>query len=221
MDNKIRILLVDDHQIFREGIELMFSDVDDIEVVDVSSDGENALKKIRLHKPDIVVLDISMPEKSGLEVLATLEEQQLQTKVLVLSMHIKEDYILKAMKDGVKGYLPKQETTKNELIKAIKTIHEGQDYFHHSVEEVITKYFINKAKQKETPAEKDYNSLTKREKEVLNLVVEGLTNQEISEKLFVNIRTVETHKTNILQKLQLKNSVELVKFAIKNKLVDL
>ncbi|MFA4851589.1 MAG: response regulator transcription factor [Bacteroidales bacterium] len=220
MSNKIKVLIIDDHQIFRDGILSMFSEVDDIEITGVASDGEEALEKMELLMPDVLLLDISMPKLGGLELLTILNKKYPDSKVIVLSMHTKDEYIYKAVNAGAYGYLPKQNTSKDELLNAIRTVHKGEEYLNEAVIQVMQKSHILK-NTTGIDFHKKYNTLTKREREIVRLVAEGLSNQEIAGKLFVNIRTVETHKTNILQKLNLKNSVDLVKFAIKNNLLEL
>lgn len=219
--DKVKVLLVDDHQIFRDGIQSLFKDEEEIEIVGVATSGGEAIQKIMQLKPDICLLDISMPDLSGIEVMERINNENIKCSFLVLSMHNSEDYIFKAIRAGAKGYLPKEETTKAELHRAIRFIAKDQEYYSDSVAEIMKAHFLQKAKNQNKNAEKGYEQLSKREVQVLKLVVEGLTNSEIAAKLFVNIRTVETHKTNILQKLQLKNTVELVKFAIKNNLLEL
>jgi len=220
MNDKIKVLIIDDHRIFRDGILSMFNEVDDIEITGVVSDGEEALEKTESLKPDVLLLDISMPKLGGLELLPILNKKYPDSKVLVLSMHTKEEYIYKAINAGAYGYLPKQNTSKEELLNAIRTVHKGEEYLNEAVIRVMQK--SHNLKNTASPdSHKNYNTLTKREGEIVRLVAEGLTNQEIAGKLFVNIRTVETHKTNILQKLNLKNSVDLVKFAIRNNLLEI
>ncbi len=133
-------------------------------------------------------------------------------------MHTHPEVIFQTVRQGAHGFLPKEETRKEDLIKAIYALYQGQEYYHESVKNTLNEYFINKARN-QTP-QPGIHALTRREKEVLKWVVEGLSNQEIADKLFVNIRTIESHKSNILQKLGLKNTVELVKFAIRHHLVD-
>lgn len=217
---KIKLLIVDDHQIFRDGVLSLFSDVDEIAIVGLASDGVEAIEKTRILHPDVVILDISLPGISGIDVLKDITRTN-GTNVLILSMHTKEEYIFKAISAGAKGYLPKEDTTKQELVHAVKAVAKGEEYFTKSVGKVMQRYFMENAKKESSKKAEDINKLTKREKEILKLVVEGLSNQEIADKLFVNIRTVETHKTNIMNKLELKNTVELIKFAIKNKLLEI
>lgn len=217
---KIKVLIVDDHQIFRDGVLSLFSGVEEITIVGLASDGVEAIEKTRLLHPDVVILDISLPGISGIDVLKDITSTN-GSNVLILSMHTKEEYVFKAISAGAKGYLPKEDTTKEELVNAVKVVARGDEYYTNSVGQIMQRYFMQKAKNGNPDNRKDYNALTKREKEILKLVVEGLSNQEIADKLFVNIRTIETHKTNIMNKLELKNTVELVKFAIKNRLVEI
>jgi DNA-binding NarL/FixJ family response regulator len=217
----IKVILVDDHQIFRDGIVSLFSDQDEIQIVDVASDGDEALNRMQYSKPDVMLLDISMPGKSGIEVISEAKAILPELKILILSMHTGEEYIFKAIRAGALGFLAKQNTTKTELLKAIKSIYEGREYFNESIALIMQQHYVNNARNVDDVAKTNYNLLSNREKEILMLVLEGLSNNEISKKLFVHIRTVETHKTNVMQKLGLKNSIELVKFAIKNDLFDI
>jgi DNA-binding NarL/FixJ family response regulator len=220
MSNKIKVLIIDDHQIFRDGISSLFNEVDDIVVIGYASDGEDALTKIDQLDPDVLLLDISLPKITGFDLMKIVNKKYPDIKILVLSMHTKDEYIYEAMKAGAFGYLPKQNTSKDELLNAVRTVFKGEEYLNEDVIRVMQKSHSAKSPMS-SDFRKNFNALTKREREIVSLVVEGLTNQEIADKLFVNIRTVETHKTNILQKLQLKNSVDLVKFAIKNNLLEL
>lgn len=218
---KIKVLVADDHQIFRDGIISLFSDVSDVEVADIASNGLEVLTKYKATQPDIVLLDLSMPEMPGLEVISALKRLAPESKILVLSMHTGEFYVQKAMQAGVNGYLPKQNTNREEMMKAIRAIYNGESYFHESISGITENIIQNKPLVMDEATKEDYSLLTNREKEIIWLVVEGYSNPEIAGKLFVHIRTVETHKTNIMQKLGLKNSVELVKFAIKYNLLEM
>jgi len=218
---KIRVLLVDDHRIFRDGVISLFDDEKEIEIVDVASNGKEALEKLKFIKADVILLDLSLNGISGIEVLKIINENYSDNNVLILSMHTEEEFVFKAISSGAKGYLPKENTNKQELMNAIRLVSRGEEYYSDSIEKIMQKYFLNKAKHFNDENNVDYNLLTKREKEILKLIVEGLSNSEIADKLFVNIRTVETHKTNIIKKLKLKNVIELVKYAIKNNLVEI
>lgn len=217
---KITVILVDDHPIFRDGIKSMFENSEEVAIVDEASNGIEAIDKAFSLKPDVLIVDLSMPGITGIELIERIREFNKETAIIVLSMHSKEDYIFKAIRAGANGYLPKEETTKEELLKAIHEVRKGNEYFSHSVSQTMQKHFLNEAKNNQTDLP-DYESLSKREKEVLKLVIEGLSNTEVAAKLFVSLRTVETHKSNILQKLQLKNTVELVKFALKHNLLEI
>lgn len=217
---KIKILLVDDHQIVRDGIKALLSGINDIEIAGEASDGNEALIKTETLKPHLVIMDISMPEVSGIEVTKTITQKFPQVYVLILSMYTEEDFIMSAIEAGIKGYLPKN-TTREELLKAIRTIYSGKDYYGELISQIILKSYINTAQKKNSPEEKDIKCLSSREIEILKLIVEGLNNQEIADKLFISIRTVESHKSHIMQKLELKTTVDMVKFAIKNNLVSI
>jgi DNA-binding NarL/FixJ family response regulator len=220
MSNRIKVLIIDDHQIFRDGIGSLFNEADDIIVSGFASNSEEAMERIEQIKPDVLLLDISLPKISGFDLMKIVIKKYPDIKILILSMHTKDEYIYQAVNEGAFGYLPKQNTSKEELIDAVRTVFNGGKYLKEDVIRVMQKGHIIKNTIDHNFRE-NYNTLTKREREIVSMVVEGLTNHEISNKLFVNIRTVETHKTNILQKLQLKNSVDLVKFAIKNNLLEL
>lgn len=219
MKTRIRVILVDDHQIIRDGLSNMLNEAPDIEFCGGAADVAKALELIRKTSPDIVITDLSMPGRSGIDLIRRIGEKHPGTSVLVLSMYITEDYIFNALKAGARGYLPKQDTTKTELLKAIRTIARGEEFFSDSVAQVISKLYSHSAKMLSTPdAMARKASLTARETEILRLYTEGLSNQEIAECLNISTRTVETHKNNIMQKYNFKSTVDMVKFAIRNNL---
>ena len=219
MNTKIRVLLVDDHQIIRDGLINMLKEAPDIEVCGGAPDSAKALEMIIKTSPDVVITDLSMPGKSGIELIRRISEKHPQIRVLVLSMYVTEDYIFNALKAGARGYLPKQDTTKSDLLKAIRTISGGEEYFSDSVAQVISKLYSHSAKSTSTPDSMARKaSLTSRETEILRLYTEGLSNLEIANQLNISVRTVETHKNNIMQKYNFKSTVDMVKFAIRNKL---
>lgn len=219
MDN-IKVILADDHQLVRDGIRSLIKDAKNIEVIEEASDGYELLEKLKTTKPDIIVLDVSMPRLSGIEAIKKITDEFPAVKVLVLSMFTSEEYIFNAIKAGAKGYLPKN-TSKKELLEAIYSINAGNEYFSDSISNIILKSYIRKAKTNDDYSGKRQNVLSSRELEILTLFAEGSTNQEIAEKLFISIRTVESHKNHIMQKLELKTTVDLVKFAIKNNIIQL
>lgn len=218
--NKIKIILVDDHQIVRDGIKALIYDTGNIEIIGEATNGYELFELLKAKTPDIILLDISLPKISGIEVAKILETDHKQVKVLMLSMYTSEDFIFNALKAGIKGYLPKN-TTKDELLLAINEVYNGREYFSKSISDIILKSYINKARYGMEISHNNLDILTGREREILQYVAEGINNQDIAETLCISIRTVETHKTSIMKKLELNNAVDLVKFAIKNKIIEL
>lgn len=216
MNKKIKVLIADDHKIFREGIVSILQDVEDVEIVAQASDGREALQLLETIKADLILMDISMGDFSGLKATRLIKEKYPEIKVLVLSMHSEIQYIQELLEAGASGYLLKDGGTK-ELLNAIHTVAGGDTYYSREVSSALVAYFTrgNQAAQdiKAIP-------LTPREKEVLRLIAEEYSNQEIAARLFISIRTVDTHKRNLLEKLQLKNTAGLVKYAIKMGLVE-
>lgn len=214
----IKIILVDDHQIVRDGIKALLKDEEAVEILAEAQSGEEIIDLLGKITPDMLIMDISMPGASGIETAKQVSKTYPQVKLLFLSMFLNEDFILGAINAGAKGYLPKN-TTKAELIQAINSIMQGKEYFNKEVSDIIMQNYVKKAKEKDTA--KDFKViLTGREIEILKLFADGLTNQEIAELLFISVRTVESHKTHIMQKLGLKSTVEVIKYAIKNNITS-
>jgi len=217
---KIKIILVDDHQIVRDGIKALLTEIPDLAVIGEASDATELASKLLVLKPDIIILDISMPGMSGIEITRKLISEHPETKIMILSMYTHEDFIFNAIKAGAKGYLPKN-TTRKEIVDAVHAIYKGEVYFSESISNIILKSYIKKVKTGDETDEKTKASLSKRELEILKLFAEGQSNQQIADKLFISIRTVESHKNHIMQKLELDTTVDLIKFAIKNKIIEL
>ena len=218
--SQIRIVLVDDHQIVRDGIKALLTGTPEILVVGEAGNGQELLEILKKEEVDIVILDISLPGGSGIEITKTLTQEFAGIKVLILSMHTGEDFIFNAIKAGAKGYLPKN-TTRKEILEAVHAIYQGEEFFSESISNIILKSYIKKAKNEEQEPEANEEKLTTREMEILKLFAGGLSNQEIADKLFISIRTVESHKNHIMQKLELDSTVDLIKFAIKNKIIEI
>jgi DNA-binding NarL/FixJ family response regulator len=218
----IKVILVDDHQIIRDGLTNMLREAEDIDLLGCAGDYPSALKLITQSKPDVLITDLSLPGTSGIDLIGKIHAMDPDIRILVLSMYVTEDYIFNALKAGAMGYLPKQDTTKADLIRAIRTIDKGGQYFSDSIAQIISRLFTHAA-QKSTVPEKVAKAmdLTAREKEILRLYADGNSNQEISEKLNISVRTVETHKNNIMQKYNFRSTVDMVKFAIRNNLSEL
>ena len=213
-------MLVDDHRLVRDGIKALLSHTVDLEIVGEASDGIELLEKLPSLRPDIVIMDISLPGRSGIEITKQICQEYPEIKVLILSMYNSEDFIFNSIKAGAKGYLPKN-ITRNELLEAIYAIESGEEFFSESVSKIMVKSYVKRATDAEKVQEKPDEILTSRELEILKLYAEGFINKEIGDKLDISIRTVETHKNHIMRKLGLKSTVEMVKFAIRNKIVEL
>jgi DNA-binding NarL/FixJ family response regulator len=215
---KIRLILVDDHQLVRTGIANLLSGEPGFEIIGEAADAKDFFALLKQTVPDIAILDIALPGLSGIEITKKLHQEFPGIRILILSMHTSEEFIFNAINSGARGYLPKN-TSRKELIEAIYAIQRGEEYFAESISNVILKSYIRKAKSDSPDTENNENLLSKREIEVLKLFAEGMTNQEIADKLFISIRTVESHKNHIMARLELKTTVDLVKFAIRNNIV--
>lgn len=206
----IKLILADDHKLFREGVRSILESSEDFEIIDEVANGRTLISSLREKETDLIILDISMPGLSGIEATRLIKKEYPCLKILILSMHSEESFIRSAIEAGASGYLPK-EIDHNELIEAIHIIHEGGNYYSKDISNKLINSYLNKEKQ----------NLTPREKEIVALVCDGLTNKEIADRLSISVRTVDCHKNNILQKLGLRSSVDLVKYAIKNQLISL
>ncbi len=220
MSEKVKIIMVDDHQIVRDGIKALISDEPWIDIIGEASNHHELFALLKTLKPDMIMLDISMPEMSGIEIARQLTIDRPEIKLLMLSMYMSEEFITNAIEAGAKGYLTKT-TTQEEIINALKVINEGGEFYSDSVSNILLKSFIKKTQNKVSDTKEQPIILTKRENEILKHFAEGLSNKEIADRLFISIRTVESHKNNIMQKLDLKSTVELIKYAIKNKIIEL
>jgi DNA-binding NarL/FixJ family response regulator len=217
---KIKIILVDDHQLVRDGIKALLTGIQDIAIIGEASDSEELFRELDNIIPDLLIMDISLPGISGIEITKKICNEYPGINVLILSMYNNEEFIFNALKAGARGYLPKN-TSREELLEAIYSINRGEEFFGDSISKIMLKSYVKRATDEDNPADKTYAILTSREIEILKLYVEGLINKEISDKLDISIRTVETHKNHIMRKLGLKTTVELVKFAIRNKIVEI
>ncbi|MEM6737473.1 MAG: response regulator transcription factor [Bacteroidota bacterium] len=205
----INVALADDHEIVRNGIKMLLEMDSEIQVIWEASDGEETLKKIHTKKPDVLIADIRMPLKNGLEVASDLKERP-DIKVIILTMHNESEYILKSLEYGADGYLLK-DTSKSEFIKAIKMINGGQKYYSGDISNTIINSFTPQSTDKVSASEPKEYPLTKREKEILKLIYNGVGNKEIADQLGKSIRTIETHRFNIMKKLEVNNITELLK----------
>jgi len=216
---RIKVILVDDHQIVRDGIKALINDDPSINIITEASSAAELMDKLETYRPDVILMDINLPDSTGIELTKELKETKPEIKILILSMHMGEDFIVNAIEAGAKGYLPKT-TSKKELLSAINTIAKGEDYFNETISNILIKSYVKRAQTPKKEEEKIID-LTRREKEIITLFALGLSNKEIADKLFISIRTVESHKNNIMNKLELKSTVDLVKFALKNNYIEL
>jgi len=215
---KINIVLADDHVLVRNGLKAMLDSDTGINVVGEASNGAEALEVAKRLRPDILVLDIRMPEMNGLEAAAKVEAYSPNTKPVILSMHDSEEYVLQALDSGAYGYLLK-DTDKNEFVKALKHIHAGNKYFSGAVSNVLANRLLNTKPYIKNVAVEDQYHLTKKEKEILRMVIDGRQNKHISESLGKSVRTIETHRFNIMKKMGVNNAIDMVNKAVKENLL--
>ena len=213
MDAGLRVVIADDHTVVREGIRAVLEGVDGLVVVGEAGDGDQALALTRELGPDVVVLDVNMPVRTGLEVAGALHEEGCPTRVLMLSMHDDPEYVLQAVRAGADGYVLK-DVAPSELRDAVRAVHEGREYFTARVTQQLSV-----ALRKEIEAEHlrmRLGSLTPREREVLLRIADGLTNREIGERLEISPRTVETHRERVMNKLRIRTVAGLTRFVVQH-----
>ena len=208
----INILLAEDHSVMRTGLRLVLERQPDFRVVGEASDGREAVALAQQHKPDVIVMDIGMPNLNGIEAARQVTTSLPQTCVVILSMHSDEAYVLRALKAGARGYLLK-ESAESDLISAIRAVHNGKAFFSPAVSRMLVEDYVRQLQDREI--EDSYELLTTREREVLQLLAEGKNNKEVAGILNLSLYTVETHRSNIFQKLNLHSGAELILYAIR------
>jgi DNA-binding NarL/FixJ family response regulator len=218
--DKIKVLLVDDHTILRDGIASILSHVEGIEVVGGLSSGEEAVNTFKQYNPHVILMDILMSGMTGLEATRWIKEQESGIKVIIISSEIKKEFVSTGIKCGIDGYLPK-DVDKETLVTAIRAVSKGEKYFNSAITNLVFEDFYHGEKDGKKRNRKIAEGLTKRESEILELIASGKTNQEVADGLFISTKTVETHKANILEKLGLRNTAELVKYAIRKNIISL
>ena len=214
---KIKILLADDHKLFRDGLRTMLGEQKNIEVVGDAVDGMMALELAGKLKPDIILMDISMPGLNGIEATRRIGAEYPDIFVIILSMHSERRFVVESLKAGARGYFLKDSAIE-ELIRAIETVKCGQVFLSSQITDFVVKDYMRLSDTKEVSA---YSLLSGREREVLQLLAEGKSTREIAEKLFVSVKTVETHRKQIMNKLDIRSIAELTKYAIREGLTDL
>lgn len=213
----ITVFIVDDHKIFRQGIQSLIDYEKDIDVIGTAGSVQEFMANILDYEPDIILMDISLKDGEGPDATKWIIEKKPKAKVLIFSMHQEDKYVKKVLKSGASGYLLKDAGTE-EMLKAIRVVHSGETFYSNPIMQSIVKQFMD-----DKPSKKSLvgQNLTKRELEVLKLITDEKSNKEIANILFISKRTVDAHKRNLLEKLQVKNTVGLVKHAIKLGLIDL
>lgn len=215
---KIRVLIADDHAIVREGIRLILALHDDIEVVGEAADGSEAIDKIGKLSPEVVLMDIAMPGLGGLEATLEVTKMRPESKVLVLTQYDDAEYIYRFLKAGAAGYVLKK-AVGTELVSAIRAVSQGKSFLDPAIVDKVVKGFLEQPDVAES--EILYDSLSDREKQVLKLVAEGHTSRQIADVLSLSIKTVMTHRLNLMEKLAIHNRAELIKYAIRKGLIQL
>ncbi|MFH0768892.1 MAG: response regulator transcription factor [Chloroflexota bacterium] len=215
---KIRVFLADDHRILRDGIRSILEKLPDIDMVGEADDGKKAVAQIKQLVPDVVLMDITMPELNGLEATKRIKQEFPQVKVLILTMHETDQYLSEMLSAGASGYIVKSADS-GELISAIREVHQGDVHLYPSIARMLVQDYLQKVT---AGTEKEsYNGLTPREREVLRYIAEGKQNKEIGKILSISIRTVQAHRTKLMDKIGAHDRTELVKYAIRKGIIDL
>jgi two-component system response regulator NreC len=214
----IRVLIADDHDIVRSGLRMMLMAEDDIEIVGEAASGREAVALARELVPDVVVMDVQMPDMNGIEATRLIKAEQPDCAVLALTIHEDEQYFFQMLAAGAMGYVPKR-AAPDDLVQAIRVVQSGQVFLYPSMASTLVADFVSRMEAGD--AEASGEVLTPRELDVLTLIAEGLTNREIAEELVISVRTVERHRENIMSKLNLHSRIELVKYAIRKGLISI
>jgi DNA-binding NarL/FixJ family response regulator len=220
LSNKIKILLVDDHRLVQDGIASILGQAEGISICGKCASGEEAVGLVRSLSPHVVLMDIVMKGMTGIEATRWIKDMDSTIKIILISTEVKKEFVSAGIKSGIDGYVSK-DATKDMLLEAINKVYNGERYFTDAITKLIFEdYFLTEKGEKKRDR-KTTKELTERENEILELVAQGIGNKEISDRLFISVRTVETHKTHILDKLGLKNAAELVRYAIKHNIISI
>jgi DNA-binding NarL/FixJ family response regulator len=214
----IRILIADDHVLVREGLKRMLASNPEFEIVGEAQDGDEAVNKVRDLKPDVILLDITMPHRGGIESIRAILNASSATRVLVLSMHEDQEFVVSSLREGALGYVAKSADS-GDLERAIREVSAGRVYLSPTVSSAVVD-LLRKDEPEAEPVLEPIDKLTPREREVLRLVADGLSSREIAVALKIGQKTVETHRANIAQKLKLKSVAEMVRFAVRYKMIE-
>jgi len=212
----IRILLADDHTVMRRGLRALLERQTGFSVVAEAADGREAVDLAAAVSPDVAVIDIGMPNLNGIEAARRITEKRPETAVIILSMHADESYVLRALKSGARGYLLK-DSPEDDLINAIRAVHKGKAFFSPEISRMLAEDYMRQMRQR--GVEDSYELLTSREREVLQMLGEGNSNKEVATKLNLSLHTVETHRGNVLEKLNLHSTAEMILYAVRKGIV--
>jgi DNA-binding NarL/FixJ family response regulator len=213
----IRVILADDHSVMRHGLRLILEQQEGFEVLGEACDGREAVSLAQELHPDVAVLDITMPNLNGIEAARQITDRQPEVAVVVLSMHADESYVLRALKAGARGYLLK-ESPESDFLAAIRSVSEGKAFFSPAVSRLLVEDYVRQMQDRDI--EDSYDLLTPREREILQLIAEGKSNKDIANFLNLSLYTVETHRSNILEKLNLHSVPELILYAVRKGVVS-
>jgi DNA-binding NarL/FixJ family response regulator len=213
----IRILLADDHTVVRKGLRLLLESQPDFQVIADAANGRETVALAEQHTPDVVVMDVAMPGLNGIEAARQISAKLPHTAIVFLSMHSDEGYVLKALKAGARAYLLK-DSAENDLINAVKAVREGKAFFSPAISKMLIEDYMRQMQQR--AVEDSYDLLTTRERELLQLFAEGKNNKDVANLLNLSLYTVETHRSNILKKLNLHSSAELILYAVRKGVIS-
>ncbi|TET84009.1 MAG: response regulator transcription factor [Desulfobacteraceae bacterium] len=219
MRKRKTVLIVDDHPLFREGLKSLLARHSSFEVIGEAGNGNDGLKKAKKLMPDLVVMDISLPDQSGIEVTSKIRSLLPETRVIVLSMHTKIDYITEAFRQGATGYVVKESATEK-LMECLEIVSKGEYFVDSSLSHRVVKSLLESDEKERKITDDGYNTLTPREQQVMRLLAEGHSTKQIAEKLFISAKTVENHRSNIMSKLEVHTIMELVRYAARLGLID-
>jgi DNA-binding NarL/FixJ family response regulator len=213
---KIKVIVADDHQLFREGLINLLHSADNIEVIAQGENGQDAIDKVEAFKPDVLLVDIAMEKINGIEATRILKDKMPEVKIIAVSMHSDKQYVKGMLEAGADGYLLKN-CTYRQLTDAVNSVYDGKKFLSEDITEIVINGYLNSSADDND----SYSQLSDREKEIFLLFAEGKSTREIGDKLFISVKTVGTHKQNILEKLELKTNSDLVKYALKKGLIQL
>jgi two-component system, NarL family, response regulator NreC len=214
---KVRILLADDHTVMRAGLRALLERQPNLEIVGEAEDGRQSVQLASSHVPDVVVMDIAMPNLNGVEATRRMVSKQPAISVVILSMYSDESYVMRALEAGARAYLLKDSAV-SDLIRAIEAVSQGKSFFSPKISRILAEEYVRALKQKGVAD--SYELLTTREREILQLLAEGKTNKEVATSLNISVYTAETHRGNILQKLNLHSTAELVLYAVRKGIIS-